>query len=139
MTYGAETWPLRSDHERILETAENRMIRWMSGVSLKDRRTSKELRENLQIENITEVVRRARLRWFGHVERKSDEDWVKRVTHLEVEGNRPAGRPKKTWQDTVRADLKQLKLDLCEASNRASWRPAIHAAKSHPAVPGNRT
>ena len=46
----------------MLERAENRMVRWMNRVSLKDRLTSKELRENLQIENIVEVVRRARLR-----------------------------------------------------------------------------
>ena len=139
MTYGAETWPLRRDHERTLEKTENRMIRWMNGVSLKDRRTSKELREKVQVENILDVVRRARLRWFGHVERKSDEDWVKRITHLKVEGNRPAGRPKKTWQDTIKADLRQLKLDPSEASNRASWRRAIHAAESNPAETGNRT
>ena len=68
MIYGAETWALRIDHERKLETAENRMVRWMNGVSLKDRKSSKELRDNLQIENITEVVRRARLWWFSHVE-----------------------------------------------------------------------
>ena len=80
LTYGAETWPLQADQERMLERAENRMVRWMNGVSLKDRLTSKELRENLQIENIVKVVRRARLRWFGHVERKDDEDWVKRTT-----------------------------------------------------------
>ena len=91
MTYGAETWPLQADQERMLERAENRMVRWMNGVSLKDRLTSKELRENLQIENIAEVVRRARLRWFAHVERKDDEDWVKRTTRLEIEGSRPAG------------------------------------------------
>ena len=76
MTYGAETWALQADQERMLERAENRMVRWMNGVSLKDRLTSKELRENLQIENIVEVVRR--LRWFAHVERKDDEDWVKK-------------------------------------------------------------
>ena len=44
---------------------------------MKDRKSSKEPRDNLQIENITEVVRRARLRWFGHVERMKEENWVK--------------------------------------------------------------
>ena len=49
------------------------MVKWM---------TRKVLQENLQIENIIEVVRRARLRWFGHVERKNDEDWVKKNNPL---------------------------------------------------------
>ncbi len=29
---------------------------------------------------------RGRLRWFGHVERMGDGDWVKRVTSMGVEG-----------------------------------------------------
>ena len=139
MIYGAETWALRADHERMLERAEMRMVRWMLRISLKERKTNKELREKLQIEDITQVVRRARLRWYGHVERKYDEDWVKRATHMEVEGKRPAGRPKKTWHETVKADLKQLRLDPKEASNRGTWRRAINAAKSNPEATGRRT
>jgi hypothetical protein len=30
-------------------------------------------------------------KWFGHVERKGDDDWVKRCTRLEVVGKRPRG------------------------------------------------
>jgi len=37
----------------------------------------------------------SRLRWFGHVERKDDNDWVKRCITWEVEGIRQRGRPKK--------------------------------------------
>jgi len=29
------------------------------------------------MESVSDVVRRGRLRWFGHVERKEDSDWVK--------------------------------------------------------------
>ena len=139
MTYGGETWALRADHERKLGRTEMRMVRWMCGVSLKDRRTNKELRDSLQIENITEVVRRARLRWYGHVERKDQENWVKRSTQIEVEGNRPAGRPKKTWLQTVKADCKQLKINPKDASNRGTWRQAINAARSNPTKLGKKT
>jgi hypothetical protein len=48
------------------------------------------------VEPITDVCRRNRLRWFGHVERKGDDDWVKRCTRLEVVGKRPRSRPRKT-------------------------------------------
>ena len=27
------------------------------------------------VQSVAEVVRRGRLRWFGHVERKSGDDW----------------------------------------------------------------
>ena len=34
------------------------------------------------------MIEKSRLRWFGHVERKDDNDWVKRCITLEVEGIR---------------------------------------------------
>ena len=59
-----------------LERTERMMVRWMCGVSLKDRRSSVDLYKSLGIENVAEVVRRGRLRWFGHVERKDKDEWV---------------------------------------------------------------
>ena len=48
----------------------------MFGVKLEDRRPSTELSKCLDVEPVADVVRCGRLRWFGHVERKSDKDWV---------------------------------------------------------------
>ena len=45
----------------------------MCGVTMKDRRTSIELRSG-DVEPITIVIRSGRLRWYGHVIWKSDED-----------------------------------------------------------------
>ena len=39
------------------------------------------------------------LRLFGHVERKDDNDWVKRCITWEVEGVRQRGRPKNIPSD----------------------------------------
>ena len=49
-----------------LERAERAMVRWMCGVTLKNRTRSDELMERLGVESITDVIRRGRLRWFGH-------------------------------------------------------------------------
>ena len=43
------------------------MIRWMDGISMKDGRTSEELRRMVGVEPI---IRSGRLRWYGHVMRK---------------------------------------------------------------------
>ena len=43
MTYGSETRPLLVDVGLKFERAEMQMIRWMCGISLKDRRTNEEL------------------------------------------------------------------------------------------------
>src|SRR3989441_7327005 len=73
LVYGSETWPMKVvDMKRLVRT-ENNMVRWMSGVTLKDRRSSEELRRGLGILGVDRVVRRGRLRWFG---RKEADHWV---------------------------------------------------------------
>jgi len=50
------------------------MIRWMCGVKLNEMKKREELRELLGLEPITLIIKKSRLRWFGHVERKDDND-----------------------------------------------------------------
>ena len=51
-------------------STEMRMVRWMCDVKLKDRLTSKELRERLGIDDIALVLQQKRRRWYGHVLRR---------------------------------------------------------------------
>jgi len=50
-------------------------------------------------------MKNSRLSWFGHVERKDDNDWVKRCMTWEVDGIRQRGRLKKSWWDYVKDDI----------------------------------
>ena len=50
--------------------------------------TSKELRGRLGLGDIISVLQRNRLRWYGHVLQKEDNDWVKKCMEYEVEGAR---------------------------------------------------
>ena len=77
-----ETWPVRKENVVALQPAEMRMVRWMCGVKLKDRLPSKELRERLGVDDIPLVMQQNRLRWYGHVLRKDDDDWVKKCICL---------------------------------------------------------
>ena len=61
-----------------------------------DQRSSSKLGQWVEVEPIGDVVRRSRLRWYGHVERKTDDDWVKGCARFSVEGSVPPGGPKKT-------------------------------------------
>ena len=47
------------------------------------------------------VVQRNRLRWFGHVVRMDNDNWVKKFVTLEVNGRRDPGRPKKNWEQVI--------------------------------------
>src|SRR3989442_5785942 len=49
LVYGSETWPMKVDDMQRLVRTENNMVRWMSGVTLKDKRSSEELRSGLGI------------------------------------------------------------------------------------------
>ena len=60
----------RVEEEQRMERNENVMLIWMCGVTLRDKVFMVELRRRLRIEGVVEVMRRGRLRWFGHVERK---------------------------------------------------------------------
>ena len=107
MIYGSKTRPLLVVGLNF-ERAEMQMIRCMCGISMKDRRTNEQLRRMVGVEPITTVIRSSRLRWYGHVMRKGEEDWVKKCMEYRVEGRRPVGRPRKTdvpdrktWKENV--------------------------------------
>jgi len=72
----------------------------------------KNSRELLGLEPVSLMIKKSRLRQFGHVERKDDNDWVKRCITWEIEGIRQRGRPEKTWWDCVKNDMESL--GLCQ-------------------------
>jgi len=94
--HGSETWPMKVEHELKMNCTERSMIRWMCGVKLNERKKSEELGELLGLEPVRLMIKKSRLRWFGHVERKDDNDWVRRCITWEVEGIRQRGCLKKT-------------------------------------------
>ena len=65
--YGSETKPLLVYVGLKFDRTEMQMIRWMCGVSMKDRNTSEEWKNLVGVEPITIVIRSGRLRWNGHV------------------------------------------------------------------------
>ena len=113
---------MTAEQERRFERAEMRMVRWMCGVSLKDKLRSDELRRRLGIEAIGQVLRRGRLRWLGHVLRKEENDWVRKSMNIIVVGNRGRGRPKLTWGRVVERDMNLKGLRREDAQDRVKWR-----------------
>ena len=91
LMHGSETWPMKVEH----------VLKWVwsdgvCGVKLNERKKNEKLRELLGLEPVSLMIKKSRLRWFGHVEQKDNNDWVKRCITWEVEGIRQRGRPKKT-------------------------------------------
>ena len=57
--------------------------------------------------DMDEHLRDYRLRWFDHVERRDAENMTKRIAKLVVEGETRRGRPKKSWKELVKEDLRE--------------------------------
>ena len=77
------------------------------------------------IDDIALVLQQNRLRWYGHVLRKDDDDWVKKCIEFEVEGPRPRGRPKRSCKEVVRENCQAHKLSKEDAMDRCKWRRMI--------------
>ena len=125
MLYASETWPLKEEDIQRISRTDTHMVRWMCGASLKDRKSSEELRSRLGIPDIKTALRQNRLRWFGHVERMGDNNPVSGCRFMEVDGQRGKGRPRKTWSELIKHDLEDLQLQPGLAKNRDAWKIAI--------------
>ena len=84
MLYGSETWPVKEEDACRLQRTEMQMVRWMGNVS--DRRPSEERRNRLGIKSISGVIQQICLRWFGHIERMDNDNWVSKCRKFEVAG-----------------------------------------------------
>jgi len=71
------------------------------------------------------ILQQNRLRWYGHVLRKEDTDWVKKCMEYEVEGSRLRGRPKRTWKEVVHKDCQARNLNKEDAMDRGRWKRLI--------------
>ena len=112
LLYGAETWTVKAESVRRLSGFHNRCIRSMLGVSRmkqwKERITSKELATTF---GMTEILRRHRLRWLGHVARMDDMRLPKQLLFGELVRPRPRHGTKKRWRDLAVADLRVREIE----------------------------
>ena len=123
MVYGAETWAVKKAHEKKLDVAVMRMLRWMSGVTKLDRIRNERNRGTAKVGEISKKVQESTLKWYGHVLRR---EYVgKRMMVMEVPGKRSRGRPKRRWLDNINNDLAERELSGEEAQDRVQCRRLI--------------
>ena len=134
MLHGTETWPMTSAALHRLCRNDRAMIRWICGVKLSDDPSMDELHAKLGICDLAILVRERRLRWFGHVMRSNGE--INRVRSRPVLGRKGPGRPKKTWEECVKQDLKVCRLSEAGTQDRLSWRSSVKNSRQEP-TPSN--
>ena len=134
MLHGTETWPMTSAALHRLCRNDRAMIRWICGVKPSDDPSMDELHAKLGICDLAILVRERRLRWFGHVMRSNGE--INRVRSRPVPGRKGPGRPKKTWEECVKQDLKVCGLSEAGTQDRLSWRSSVKNSRQEP-TPSN--
>ena len=68
------------------------MISWMCHFYPSDRDFCDLLRERFYLTQITELIRHGRLLWFGHIVRRNEDNSLRQVQNLVVQGDPIPGR-----------------------------------------------
>ena len=115
-----ETWAMKVDTLNRLRRNDRAMIRWICNVRAKDEVSSDSLLTKLGIQDLDVVLCTSRMRWFGHVERRTG--WIAEVHKLNVVAQKRSGRPRKSWDEVLENDRKKLGMDSTDPQNRSEWR-----------------
>ena len=108
-----------------IEVTEMRMLRWMCGVTRKDKSWNEHIRGTTRVAQASKKITERRLIWYGHVMRRDGEHIVRKVLRADIPGKRKRGRPKTRWKDACQRDLQSTGLRAGEETDRAMWRRKI--------------
>ena len=103
--YACESWTLTAELQRRIQAMEMRCYRKIPCISYKDHVTNEEIRAKIQQavgphEDPLTIVKRRKLKWYGHVSRSSG--LAKTILQGTVKGGRRQGRQRKRWEDNFR-------------------------------------
>ena len=100
--YACESWTLTAELEKRMQSFEMRCYCRLLNISYKDHVTNEEVRRKIQTaigeyDELLILVKKWKLRWFGHVSRSSG--LAKTILQGTVKGKR--GRQKR-WEDNIK-------------------------------------
>ena len=104
------TWATTKREESKIEVNEMRMLRWMCGVTRKDKIRNEHIRGTTKVVQASRKITERRLKWYGHVMRMEEDHVVRRVMTKEIPGKRKRGRPKTRWKDVCNRDMQTVGL-----------------------------
>ncbi len=126
--YGSESWSLTKKTKSQIQAAQMRTLRLIRGVTRLDRMRNDDIREELGVDSVLELIEQNILRWYGHIKRMPEERFPRRSLDWTPQGRRPVGRPRKRWMDGVKSALlrRETTLDEVEGDelylDRREWR-----------------
>ena len=132
LLYGAECWSInKSDGDR-LNAFQRRCLRAILKIFWPRRISNEELRKRLEYTEVTDLIRKRRWKWIGHVMRMKPSNDSRIAMTWTPPGCRTRGRPKGSWRRMVNQEMERQGwrswADVREAAqSREEWRLDIAA------------
>ena len=132
LLYGAECWSInKSDGDR-LNAFQRRCLRTILKIFWPRRISNEELRKKLEYTEVTDLIRKRRWKWIGHVMRMKPSNDSRIAMSWNPPGCRTRGRPKGSWRRMVNREMESQGWkswsDVREAAeSREKWRQSIAA------------
>ncbi|CAF3565234.1 unnamed protein product [Rotaria sp. Silwood1] len=123
LLYGSELWSLTVAEEQRLKAFYMKCLRTIIGVSIGDRMRNEYVLQLTGQPPLENVLRRNRLRWFGHVNRMDNDQNCPMLTKKTLfasfkDTRRPPHGIKLRWKDKIMKDI--------NISNIKNWRRETH-------------
>ena len=88
LVYGSESWIMTKTMTKSLDACENSWLRRILRISYKDHITNETVRKRTGQEYVSNVIKRRRLKWAGHMMRMENTRAVKRSWKYQLQGKR---------------------------------------------------
>jgi hypothetical protein len=76
------------------------------------------------------MIKSRRVRWAGNIARMGEKRNAYRILAGNPEGKRPLGRPRRTWVNNIKMDLREIGWDGMDwidlAQDRDQWRTLVN-------------
>ncbi|KAL8595295.1 hypothetical protein ACOMHN_020048 [Nucella lapillus] len=130
LLYGCETWTVYRQHEKQINHFHLRCLHNILHIRWQDKVPYTKVLKQADIPSAITIMRKAQLRWAGHVSRMHDNRIPKQILYGELcYSKHTAGGQRKRFKDRLKVSLKDFNIstESCEllASNRPSWRHLI--------------
>ena len=86
LLYGAETWATTRGQEAGLEVKEMRMLRWVCGVTRRDKIRNEHIIGTTRVVQASKKITEKRLKWYGQVGRMKEEHIVRIMLDADIPG-----------------------------------------------------
>jgi hypothetical protein len=95
--YGSEVWVTKERQLSRVQAAEMRYLRSVKGCTREDHIRNEDIRRELRVAPLCEVIKNNKENWRSHVTRMQDGRYPKEILNYRPTGKRSIGRPRKRW------------------------------------------